>query len=224
LRREKGKKSQSPSSSPAGVPKAAGSIRRVGRLIARNSDFRKEKCGFSIVACAQPQPNSVNRRMRLCRHGRRKPAWRKTRRAAPQAAAMKRFMMPSFDQKGLTYFRRTGRLAPLDVRIAALSQRIRTRNFGLSRFLAAATHISNRAEQHHSAAIEMTYSHHSPHDHPQSRSRLVVDDLSAQLAPFDMYGLADLGSVMVHGLIALAGASGKSHHALRAQSIEQRSA
>ena len=145
-------------------------------------------------------------------------------RAVAQAAAMKRFMTPSLGQKALTYTKRTGRLAPLDVRIAVLSQRMRTRNFGLSRFLAAATHISNRAEQHHSAAIEMTYSHHSPHDHPQSRSRLVVDDLSAQLAPLDMYGLADLGSVMVHGLVALAAASGKSHHALRAQPIEQRSA
>jgi hypothetical protein len=162
--------------------------------------------------------------MRVRRHGRRKPAWTKTMRAAPQAAAMKRFMMPSFRQKALAKTKRTDGLAPLDVRIAVLSQRVRTRNFGVSRFLAVATHISDRAEQHHSAAIEMTYSHHSPHDHPQSRSRLVVDDLSAQLAPLDMYGLADLGSVMVHGLIALAGASGKSHHALRAQSIEQRSA
>jgi hypothetical protein len=162
--------------------------------------------------------------MRLRRRGRRKPAWRKTMRAAAQAAAMKRFMMPSFGQKALTYTMRTGRLAPLDVRIAVLSQRMRTRNFGLSRFPAVATHISHRAEQHHSAAIEMTYSHHSSHDHSQSRSRLVVDDLSAQLAPLDMYGLADLGSVMVLGLIALAGASGKSHHALRAPSIEQRSA
>jgi len=113
---------------------------------------------------------------------------------------------------------------PLDVRIAVLSQRMRTRHFGLSRFLAVATHITSRAEQHHSAAIEMTYSHPSSHDHPQSRSRLVVDDLSAQLAPLDMYGLADLSSAMVHRLVAIAGASGKSHHALRAQRIEQRSA
>jgi len=85
-----------------------------------------------------------------------------------------------------------------------------------------ATHIPNRAEQHLLATIEMTYSHHSPYDHPRSRSRLVVDDLSAQLAPLDMYGLSDLTAAMVHGLVALAGASAKGVHALRAQPIEER--
>jgi hypothetical protein len=55
----------------------------------------------------------------------------------------------------------------------------------------------------------MTHSHHSSHDYPQSRSRLVVDDLSAQLAPLQMYGLAKLTSAVVDGLLVLAAASRK---------------
>jgi hypothetical protein len=68
----------------------------------------------------------------------------------------------------------------------------------------------------------MTHSNHSGSDSRRFRSRLVVDDLSAQLAPLDMYGLSDLTSAMVHGLVALAGASSRSVLALRAQPIEER--
>jgi len=75
--------------------------------------------------------------------------------------------------------------------------------------LAAGTNISNETEPHHLAIIEMTHSHHSSHDCPQSRSRLVVDDLSAQLAPLQMYGLAKLTSAVVDGLVVLAAASRK---------------
>ena len=69
--------------------------------------------------------------------------------------------------------------------------------------------ISNETQPHHLAIIEMTQSHHSSHDYPQSRSRLVVDDLSAQLAPLQMYGLAKLTSVVVDGFVVLAAASRK---------------
>jgi len=72
--------------------------------------------------------------------------------------------------------------------------------------LAAAANISNETEPRHLAIIEMT---HSSHDYPQSRSRLVVDDLSAQLAPLQMYGLAKLTSAVVDGLVVLAAASRK---------------
>ena len=58
----------------------------------------------------------------------------------------------------------------------------------------------------------MTYSHHSSYDYPQSRSRLVVDDLSAQLAPLEMYGLAKITSAVIDGLAALADASRKGLH------------
>ena len=75
--------------------------------------------------------------------------------------------------------------------------------------LAAAANISNETEPRHLAIIEMTHSHHSSHDYPQSRSRLVVDDLSAQLAPLQMYGLAKLTSAVVDGLAMLAAASRK---------------
>jgi len=70
----------------------------------------------------------------------------------------------------------------------------------------------------------MVHSHHSSQAWPQSRSQLVVGDLSAQLAPLDIYGLADLSSTMVDSLVALAGASSKRLHALRAPSIDERSA
>jgi hypothetical protein len=70
----------------------------------------------------------------------------------------------------------------------------------------------------------MVHSHHSSQAWPQSRSQLIVDDLSAQLAPLDTYGLADIGSTVVDGLVALAGASSKRLHALRAPSIDERSA
>jgi len=42
----------------------------------------------------------------------------------------------------------------------------------------------------------------------------LVDDLSAQLAPLDMYGLAGLGCAVFDGLTALAGASSKGLRAL----------
>jgi hypothetical protein len=70
----------------------------------------------------------------------------------------------------------------------------------------------------------MIHSRHSSQAWPQSRSRLVVDDLSAQLAPLDSYGLADLGSTMLDSFIALAGASSRRLHGLRATSIDERSA
>jgi hypothetical protein len=75
--------------------------------------------------------------------------------------------------------------------------------------LAVGTNISNETEPHHLAIIEMTHSHHSSHDYPQSRSGLIVDDLSAQLAPLQMYGLAKLTSAVVDGLVVLAAASRK---------------
>jgi hypothetical protein len=75
--------------------------------------------------------------------------------------------------------------------------------------LAAGTNISNETEPHHLAIIKMTHSHHSSHDYLQSRSRLVVDDLSAQLAPLQMYGLAKLTSAVVDGLVVLAAGSRK---------------
>jgi hypothetical protein len=55
----------------------------------------------------------------------------------------------------------------------------------------------------------MINSHYSSQGIWQSRSRLIVDDLSAQLAPLDLYGLANLGSAVGDGLIALSGASRK---------------
>ena len=39
---------------------------------------------------------------------------------------------------------------------------------------------------------------------PHSKSRLTRDDLCAQLAPLDRYGLAELSSALVDGLLALA--------------------
>jgi hypothetical protein len=76
--------------------------------------------------------------------------------------------------------------------------------------LAVRTNISDETEAHHLASIEMTHSHRSSHDYPQqSRSRLVVDDLSAQLAPLQMYGLAKLTSAVVDGLVVLAAGSRK---------------
>jgi hypothetical protein len=45
----------------------------------------------------------------------------------------------------------------------------------------------------------MIHSQHSSQARPQSRSRLIVDDLSAQLAPLDMYGLTGLGCAVVGG-------------------------
>jgi hypothetical protein len=58
----------------------------------------------------------------------------------------------------------------------------------------------------------MTHSHHPCNDYPRSRSRLVVDDLSAQLAPLEMYGLAKLTSAVIDGLVVLAAASRKGLH------------
>jgi hypothetical protein len=60
----------------------------------------------------------------------------------------------------------------------------------------------------------MIHSHYSSQESLQSRSGLIVDDLSAQLAPLDMYGLTNLGSAAGDGLIALLGASRKGMRAL----------
>ena len=68
----------------------------------------------------------------------------------------------------------------------------------------------------------MNHPHDSFQARPHSQSQLMVDDLSARIAPLDMYGLANLSSVMVDGLVVLAVASGKGLHALRAQPIHQR--
>ncbi len=38
-----------------------------------------------------------------------------------------------------------------------------------------------------------------------SAPRLVVDDLNAQLAPLDLYGLTGMSAAVVDGLLALAG-------------------
>jgi hypothetical protein len=73
--------------------------------------------------------------------------------------------------------------------------------------LAVGINISNETEPHHLAMIKMTHSHHSSHDYLRSRSRLVVDDLSAQLAAVQMYGLAKLTSAVVDVLVVLAAAS-----------------
>ena len=65
------------------------------------------------------------------------------------------------------------------------------------------------------------------HSHNSSRtqSRLIVDDLCAQLAPLDMYGLANLGSAGVDCLIALTGALRKGLRTLvRARSSNRRPA
>jgi hypothetical protein len=48
---------------------------------------------------------------------------------------------------------------------------------------------------------------------PQSQSPLIVDDLSAQLAPLDRYGPSNLGPPLAHALGALADASRKALHA-----------
>jgi hypothetical protein len=62
--------------------------------------------------------------------------------------------------------------------------------------------------------------HYSSHKSLQSRS-LIVDDLSAQLAPLDMYGLTNLASAAVDGLIALFCTSRKRPRALaRARSTD----
>jgi hypothetical protein len=39
---------------------------------------------------------------------------------------------------------------------------------------------------------------------PHSQSRLTQDDLCARLAPLDRYGLAELGSALVDGLLVVA--------------------
>jgi hypothetical protein len=41
-------------------------------------------------------------------------------------------------------------------------------------------------------------------EHASSASRLQVCDLSAQLAPLDLYGLGGVGAAVVDGLLALA--------------------
>ncbi|MGA8714652.1 MAG: hypothetical protein WBQ45_17190 [Roseiarcus sp.] len=53
-----------------------------------------------------------------------------------------------------------------------------------------------------------------------SAPRLVVDDLNAQLAPLDLYGLTGMSAAVVDGLLALAGgrAASDKDHALRAGS------
>jgi hypothetical protein len=60
----------------------------------------------------------------------------------------------------------------------------------------------------------MIHSGHSSQARWQSQSRLIVDDLSAQLAPLDVYGLAGIGCTVVDGVIALVGASRKGLRAL----------
>ena len=65
------------------------------------------------------------------------------------------------------------------------------------------------------------WGHYSSHKSLQSRSRLIVHDLSAQLAPLDMYGPANLASAAVDGLIALFCTSRKRLRALaRARSTD----
>jgi hypothetical protein len=59
----------------------------------------------------------------------------------------------------------------------------------------------------------MIHSHFSSQESLQSRS-LIVDDLSAQLAPLDMYGLANVGSAAGDALSALLDASRKGLRAL----------
>ena len=47
-------------------------------------------------------------------------------------------------------------------------------------------------------------------DSMRSGSRLGLDNLRAQLAPLDTYGLGDVTSALVDGLVALIGASRKA--------------
>ncbi len=60
---------------------------------------------------------------------------------------------------------------------------------------------------------------HSSRNAPPA-PRLVVDDLNAQLAPLNLYGLKGMSAAVVDGLLALAGgrAASDSDHAHRARS------
>ena len=57
---------------------------------------------------------------------------------------------------------------------------------------------------------------------PHSQSRLTRDDLWAQLAPLDRYGLAELSSALVDGLLALATWSKDALRARRTSADRQR--
>ena|SRR5271166_1251374 len=57
---------------------------------------------------------------------------------------------------------------------------------------------------------------------PHSQSRLTRDDLWAQLAPLDRYGLAELSSALVDGLLALATWSKDAFRARRTSADRRR--
>jgi len=57
---------------------------------------------------------------------------------------------------------------------------------------------------------------------PHSQSRLTRDDLCAQLAPLDRYGLAELSSALVDGLLALATWSKDAFRARRTSADRRR--